>query len=52
MRQMGSSEKVFTQWAHHGQTTFKQRRINVLYVETTLFKRRLTMISLLNVDYS
>ena len=32
-----------TQWAHHGQTTLKQRCINVIYVEITLFKRRLTM---------
>ena len=28
---------------HHGQTTLKQCCINVIYVEITLFKRRLTM---------
>ena len=32
-----------TQRAHYGQTTLKQRCINVIYVEITLFKRRLTM---------
>ena len=32
-----------TQWAHHGQTTWKQRCIDVTDVDTTLFRRRLTM---------
>ena len=39
--------KVRTQWAHHGQTTSKQRCSNVINVDTTLFRRRLTMMSLL-----
>ena len=32
------------QQAHHGQMTSKQRYINVDSVETTLFRRRLTMM--------
>ena len=32
---------AYSQWAHYGQTTLKQRGINV--IEITLFKRRLTM---------
>ena len=34
----------FSQWAHHGQTTLKLRCINVMYLETTLFQRSLTII--------
>ena len=37
------SSSVYTQWAHHGQATFKQRCIDVTDVQTTLFRRRLTM---------
>ena len=37
------SQLVPSQRTHHGHTTLKQRRIDVIYVETTLFKRRLTM---------
>ena len=33
---------VLTQWPHHGQTTLKQRCIDVTEVDTTLFLRRLT----------
>ena len=47
---IGESYKYFaenwadiSQWAHHGQTTSKQRCINVIYVEITLFKLRSTM---------
>ena len=35
--------KSYTQWAHHGQTTLKQRCIDVTDVDTTLFRHRLTM---------
>ena len=35
---------ILTQWAIHGQTTFKQRYFNVYNVYTTLFQRRLTMM--------
>ena len=38
-----STKRVSSQRAHHGQTTLKQRCINVIYVEITLFQRRLTM---------
>ena len=36
---------IVTQWAHHGQTTLKQRSIDVTGVDTTLFQRRLTITS-------
>ena len=36
-----------THWAHHGQTTLKQRFIDVTDVDTMLFRRRLTMTCLL-----
>ena len=38
------TEVKLTQWAHHGQMTFKQRHFNVYNVYTTLFQRRLTMM--------
>ena len=39
------TQNVFgsSQWAHHGQTTLKQRCIDIADVDTTLFRRRLTM---------
>ena len=37
------SPRVPSQWAHHDQTTLKQRCIDVTDAATTLFRRRLTM---------
>ena len=39
----GQTFNVVGQWAHHGQTTLKQRCIDVTDVDTTLFRCRLTM---------
>ena len=36
--------KLGVHQAHHSQTTLKRRCINVVYVETTLFQRHLTMV--------
>ena len=39
----GTDGTQVSQWAHHGQTTLKQRCIDVTEIDTTLFRRRLTM---------
>ena len=38
-----------TQWAHHGQTTSKQRCSNAINVDITLFRRHLTTMCLLGI---
>ena len=38
-----------SQWAHHGQTTSKQRCSNAINVDITLFRRHFTMMCLLGL---
>ena len=41
---LSETKKCDSQWAHHGQTTLKQRCIDVTDVDTTLFRCRLAMM--------